>query len=60
MRLNTCHCCGSPLLRHARQNGVYWFCTSCRQEMLPVVIEKTPPSEVKVVQLSRTLKLVNT
>ncbi|MFE1748492.1 hypothetical protein [Coleofasciculus sp. H7-2] len=46
MRMNTCHCCGSPLLRHARQNGVYWFCTSCRQEMLPLALDQTPRQEV--------------
>jgi uncharacterized Zn finger protein (UPF0148 family) len=33
MRTNNCPCCGSPLLRHARQGGVYWFCTSCWQEV---------------------------
>jgi ribosomal protein L37AE/L43A len=33
MRLNTCPCCGSPMLKHARQGGLYWFCTYCRQDM---------------------------
>ncbi len=33
MGQNTCPCCGSSLLRHARQGGIYWFCTSCRQDM---------------------------
>jgi hypothetical protein len=37
MRLNSCPCCGNALLRHARRNGVYWFCTSCHQEMMPLV-----------------------
>lgn len=37
MRLNTCPCCGGSLLRHARQGGVYWFCTSCRQDM-PILL----------------------
>jgi ribosomal protein L37AE/L43A len=41
MRLNTCPCCGSPLLRHARQRGIYWFCTSCRQEMMPLMGESS-------------------
>ncbi|WP_347275937.1 hypothetical protein [Coleofasciculus sp. FACHB-129] len=54
--MNTCHCCGSPLLRHARQNGVYWFCTSCRQEMLPVALDQTLPLH-QAVQGARSLSL---
>jgi ribosomal protein L37AE/L43A len=57
MRMNTCHCCGSPLLRHARQNGVYWFCTSCRQEMLPVALDKTL-SQAVLGERSLSLELV--
>lgn len=30
---NKCIYCDSALLRHARQTGVYWFCTSCWQEV---------------------------
>ncbi len=37
MRTNSCPCCGSALLRHARRQGVYWFCPSCHQEMMPLV-----------------------
>jgi|GEM_PF-6937188 hypothetical protein len=33
MRGNICPCCSAPLLRHASSRGVYWFCTSCSQEM---------------------------
>lgn len=33
LRNNACPCCGSSLLRHARQGGIYWFCTSCWQEV---------------------------
>ena len=29
----SCLCCGSSLLRHIRQGEVYWFCTSCYQEV---------------------------
>lgn len=32
MRVNTCPCCNSALLRHARKGGLYWFCTNCWQE----------------------------
>jgi uncharacterized Zn finger protein (UPF0148 family) len=37
MWANSCPCCGSALLRHARRQGVYWFCPSCHQEMMPLV-----------------------
>ncbi len=36
MGVNSCPCCGSALLRHARRKGIYWFCTSCHQEMVPL------------------------
>jgi len=42
MRANSCPCCGSALLRHARRNGVYWFCTSCHQEMMPLSSGQLP------------------
>ena len=45
MRLNTCPCCGGSLLRHARQGGVYWFCTSCRQDM-PILLAGKLPSNI--------------
>ncbi|MEG3908356.1 hypothetical protein Q5691_00485 [Microcoleus sp. w1-18aA5] len=31
--MNSCPCCSSKLLRHARHNRVYWFCSHCWQEM---------------------------
>lgn len=31
--MNSCPCCSSKLLRHARHNRVYWFCSYCWQEM---------------------------
>lgn len=31
--MKTCPCCSGTLLRYARQQGVYWFCSHCRQEM---------------------------
>lgn len=37
MRTNSCPCCGTALLRHARRQGLYWFCPSCHQEMIPLV-----------------------
>lgn len=46
MRLNTCPCCGNSLLRHARQQGIYWFCTSCRLEMMPLNVDKILRKEV--------------
>jgi DNA-directed RNA polymerase subunit M/transcription elongation factor TFIIS len=29
----TCPCCSNLLLRHIRQQGIYWFCRSCHAEM---------------------------
>lgn len=31
--MNSCPCCSSQLLRHARQNRIYWFCSHCWEEM---------------------------
>ncbi|MBD2056021.1 hypothetical protein H6F88_08305 [Oculatella sp. FACHB-28] len=31
--MNTCPCCSEQLLRHARHNSIYWFCSHCWQEM---------------------------
>jgi hypothetical protein len=31
--MNTCPCCSEQLLRHIRQNSIYWFCPRCKQEM---------------------------
>ncbi|NMG20471.1 hypothetical protein DP116_13795 [Brasilonema bromeliae SPC951] len=31
--MNECPCCSHQLLRHIRHQQVYWFCSSCRQEM---------------------------
>ncbi len=42
MLANSCHCCGIALLRHARRKGVYWFCTSCHQEMMPFTSGQLP------------------
>lgn len=45
MRTNSCPCCGSPLLRHARQGGVYWFCKSCWQEVPLLAVSQRPRLE---------------
>ncbi|MBW4663141.1 MAG: hypothetical protein KME01_02915 [Chroococcus sp. CMT-3BRIN-NPC107] len=39
---NSCPCCASPLLRHVRHRGVYWFCTSCWQEVPLLAVSKIP------------------
>lgn len=31
--IHKCPYCDNALLRHARHTGVYWFCTSCWQEV---------------------------
>lgn len=46
MRTNSCPCCSSALLRHIRQGGVYWFCTSCWQEVPLLVANKKPSQDV--------------
>lgn len=28
-----CPCCSTSLLRHWKNDGIYWFCSHCRQEM---------------------------
>ncbi|MGD2180435.1 hypothetical protein [Lusitaniella coriacea] len=28
-----CPCCACKLLRHVDRNGLYWYCTDCRQTM---------------------------
>ncbi len=45
MQTNSCPCCGSSLLRHARQGGVYWFCTSCWLEVPLLTIAQKPRPE---------------
>ncbi|WP_250125459.1 hypothetical protein [Chroococcidiopsis sp. CCMEE 29] len=58
MQTNSCPCCGSPLLRHARQSGVYWFCTSCWQEVPLLAVSQMPRPESIVVR-SRPVQPVN-
>ncbi|MBR8826786.1 MAG: hypothetical protein DSM107014_02600 [Gomphosphaeria aponina SAG 52.96 = DSM 107014] len=31
--MNNCPCCAEPMLRHIRHNEIYWYCSSCHQEM---------------------------
>ncbi|MBA2749020.1 MAG: hypothetical protein H0U45_09840 [Tatlockia sp.] len=45
---SNCPCCGNPLLRHVRQSGVYWFCTSCWQEVPILAVSKIPPKQPAV------------
>ncbi len=45
MRTNTCPCCGGSLLRHVRHGGLYWFCSSCWQEVPSLTISKLPRPE---------------
>jgi ribosomal protein L37AE/L43A len=59
MRVNTCPCCGSVLLRHARRKGVYWYCTSCHEEMIPLIMGQLPISSEPRKKRSQTLQSVN-
>jgi predicted RNA-binding Zn-ribbon protein involved in translation (DUF1610 family) len=59
MRANSCPCCGSALLRHARRNGVYWFCTSCHQEMMPLMAGQLHVCPDARITRARSLQAVN-
>lgn len=65
MQINSCPCCGGTILRHVRQGGVYWFCTSCCQEVPLLTVSKIsqpqitinkPPASAKP---SRSIQTVN-
>ncbi|MFW6359821.1 MAG: hypothetical protein ACOC0N_11505 [Chroococcales cyanobacterium] len=35
MAMNSCPLCSNtPLLRHASRNRLYWYCNSCREEVV--------------------------
>ncbi len=53
-RKPTCLCCGHPLLRHARWQGIYWFCPHCYQEM-PVLEHQPHPWKDKAVIVGKAL-----
>lgn len=59
MLVNTCPCCGSVLLRHARRKGVYWYCTSCHEEMVPLMMGQLPICAEQRKQPSQILQSVN-
>lgn len=40
--MNSCPCCASQLLAHFRQKRIYWFCSSCRQDMPVKASQKKP------------------
>ena len=42
MSTHECPWCNRPLLRHLRQNRLYWFCQGCWQEV-PVLLSDTLP-----------------
>ena len=61
-RSNTCLCCDTTLLRHIRQGGIYWFCTSCYQEVpsrLSLKVAVGMSSRDTLGQMSRPLSAVN-
>ena len=43
IQTNSCPCCGGSLLRHIRRGGVYWFCTSCCQEVPLLTMRQAMP-----------------
>ena len=42
----SCIMCSGLLLRHVRQNGLYWVCTSCRQEV-PIILSQQLPRHTR-------------
>ncbi|MFB2839801.1 MULTISPECIES: hypothetical protein [Floridanema] len=56
-RSNSCPFCGSSLLRHIRHQGIYWFCSSCHQEV-PSLTSMVMSRRDKVGQQSRPLTAV--
>lgn len=52
---NNCPCCGTPLLRHIRQRGVYWFCTSCWQEVPIIAVSRLPIKEEITIKAQPTV-----
>lgn len=56
-RSNTCPLCASNLLRHIRHKGIYWFCTSCHQEV-PSLVSLAMPRRDTLEQMSRPLTAV--
>ena len=59
MRANSCPCCGNALLRHARRDGLYWYCTSCHQEMMPLIVRQLPTNLDAIKPRTRILQSVN-
>lgn len=45
MSINSCPCCRGALLRHVKGKNLYWFCTSCRQEMPVSGVNKILPRD---------------
>lgn len=41
LKTQTCPCCGDSLLRHVRHGKLYWFCTSCWQEVPIFAVSQT-------------------
>ncbi len=45
--MNQCPCCSHTLLKHWKNNQIYWYCSACRQEMpnleLTGSLETVPP-----------------
>jgi ribosomal protein L37AE/L43A len=57
-RSNTCPCCGGTILRHVRHAEIYWFCTSCHQEV-PSLLSLVTLRRDNLTLKSRPLSAVN-
>ncbi|HBE19109.1 MAG TPA: hypothetical protein DEG17_18200 [Cyanobacteria bacterium UBA11149] len=56
MSINYCPCCRGALLRHVKRKNLYWFCTSCRQEMPVSGVKKILPYDSLVSTLESKLR----
>ena len=45
LKTQACPCCNNSLLRHVRQGKLYWFCTSCWQEVPIFAVSQTTRTE---------------
>ncbi|HAG80863.1 MAG TPA: hypothetical protein DCL61_06750 [Cyanobacteria bacterium UBA12227] len=50
--MNNCPCCSAQLLRHIRDNHIYWLCPRCRQAM--PVLETLIANSHQNVQIKKT------
>jgi hypothetical protein len=53
-----CPCCSDRLIRHIKNQQMYWFCRTCWERILPFDVEQQP-SPVEQPSLTAHLELAN-